>query len=451
MDDLIQIGIDVETSDVSRSIKLFDRMKKELADLELKRRKQVITDKAYNRGLQQMINRLGKTTGNLNDARSAMMKYNLQMKQATEEQLRFTSVSGKGMRRLEVLAQQTGYQIGDLAVQIQSGTNAAVALGQQGSQLLGFFGPAGALAGAGLAIATAFIAPFIKAKVALKDFREELESVSDELELALSGASSAGVLAVNREIAAKTKEIYDLQNKTLDLTYADAIVRQAVAEAQANYTEETKEALKLLNEDLSTLKQKKAQLELIKALANSEVLEAQNLDENRKRQAQERKENLDKQISLISNMDELVRQFYSNQAAEEAKLNQIKDKNTELAKDQLKTLMQQNAVVKAQLFFGEKSEEVEALKNAHIINNLRESLEKKKVDKDIIEALVEQQQTLLLNKKILQDTVKVSKELEKSFRRSEDVFDPRDPRYQGGAFTKERLQRMMETGELYES
>ena len=51
--------------------------------------------------------------------------------------------------------QQVGYQVGDFAVQVQSGTNAMVALGQQGSQLLGILGPFGALAGAALAIATA--------------------------------------------------------------------------------------------------------------------------------------------------------------------------------------------------------------------------------------------------------------------------------------------------------
>lgn len=92
---------------------------------------------------------------------------------------RYESTSRKGMRRVEILAQQTGYQLGDLAVQIQSGTNAAVAFGQQGSQLLGFFGPAGALAGAGLAITTAFIAPMLKAKQDAENFEKALEDLAD--------------------------------------------------------------------------------------------------------------------------------------------------------------------------------------------------------------------------------------------------------------------------------
>ena len=48
--------------------------------------------------------------------------------------------------------QQAGYQIQDFAVQVAGGTSAFVAFGQQGSQLAGVFGPAGAVAGALIAI-----------------------------------------------------------------------------------------------------------------------------------------------------------------------------------------------------------------------------------------------------------------------------------------------------------
>ena len=45
----------------------------------------------------------------------------------------------KGMNRSGVLAQQAGYQFGDFAVQVQSGTNFMVAAGQQATQLIGTF------------------------------------------------------------------------------------------------------------------------------------------------------------------------------------------------------------------------------------------------------------------------------------------------------------------------
>ena len=47
--------------------------------------------------------------------------------------------TGRNLNRFNMQLQQVGYQVGDFAVQIQGGTNAMVALGQQGSQLLSVF------------------------------------------------------------------------------------------------------------------------------------------------------------------------------------------------------------------------------------------------------------------------------------------------------------------------
>lgn len=67
--------------------------------------------------------------------------------------------SGRRTNQLGVLMQQTGYQVGDFAVQVQSGTNVMVALGQQATQLVGTFGMLakstkmiGLFAGLGIAI-----------------------------------------------------------------------------------------------------------------------------------------------------------------------------------------------------------------------------------------------------------------------------------------------------------
>lgn len=74
-------------------------------------------------------------------------------------QNQFGLVADKTTRNIKrfgaVGLQQVGYQVGDFAVQVQGGTSALVALGQQGAQLLGIFGPGGAVAGAVLAIGTA--------------------------------------------------------------------------------------------------------------------------------------------------------------------------------------------------------------------------------------------------------------------------------------------------------
>jgi len=88
--------------------------------------------------------------------------------------------------------QQVGYQVGDFAVQIQGGTNALVALGQQGSQLLGIFGAGGAIAGAFLAIGTAVANIYLqtkKFKEAADNLKSSISELRTEIKLLQSGAS----------------------------------------------------------------------------------------------------------------------------------------------------------------------------------------------------------------------------------------------------------------------
>lgn len=60
-----------------------------------------------------------------------------------------------GFAKFRNAAGQVGFQVQDMVVQLQSGTSAFVAIGQQGSQLAGAFGPGGAVLGAVIALATA--------------------------------------------------------------------------------------------------------------------------------------------------------------------------------------------------------------------------------------------------------------------------------------------------------
>jgi hypothetical protein len=66
--------------------------------------------------------------------------------------------------------QQTGYQVGDFAVQVGGGTSALQAFGQQGSQLFGIFGAGGAIFGAAIAIVAAVGNAFLKSAEQAKDF-----------------------------------------------------------------------------------------------------------------------------------------------------------------------------------------------------------------------------------------------------------------------------------------
>lgn len=60
-----------------------------------------------------------------------------------------------GLSSFRNAAGQVGFQVQDMVVQLQSGTSAFVAIGQQGSQLAGAFGPGGAVLGAVIALAAA--------------------------------------------------------------------------------------------------------------------------------------------------------------------------------------------------------------------------------------------------------------------------------------------------------
>lgn len=92
-------------------------------------------------------------------------------------------MSGKSTNKFGMISQQVGYQVGDFAVQVQSGTNALVAFGQQGTQLAGLIpGLAGAILGIGLAIGTALGKVALESKGLTIDFKAVKKSFVDALE-----------------------------------------------------------------------------------------------------------------------------------------------------------------------------------------------------------------------------------------------------------------------------
>lgn len=96
-----------------------------------------------------------------------------------------TERSQKQINNFGMISQQVGYQVGDFFVQVQSGTDALVALGQQGTQLAGLLpGIAGAIVGIGLSISTAFGASYLKANeltVSFKKMKEDFAGVFESL------------------------------------------------------------------------------------------------------------------------------------------------------------------------------------------------------------------------------------------------------------------------------
>lgn len=94
--------------------------------------------------------------------------------------------------------QQLGYQVGDFAVQVQGGTSAVTAFTQQGSQLLGVFGPLGAILGAALAVFVPLTAGILasgeasdEAKTRAKAYQEAISALTQATNSYAAAVSAA--------------------------------------------------------------------------------------------------------------------------------------------------------------------------------------------------------------------------------------------------------------------
>ena len=155
-------------------------------------------------------------------------------------------VSGRGLNKFGMIAQQVGYQVGDFFVQIQSGTNVFVAFGQQATQLAGLIpGVAGAIAGIGISLVTALLAfndranqakettnAFTEALDSLKNSTQNLRVQLESLKLGVSSEEAALILEaknLEEERLQVLKSISD-QTKVLRQDYGatERDIRQAL-------------------------------------------------------------------------------------------------------------------------------------------------------------------------------------------------------------------------------
>ena len=124
-------------------------------------------------------------------------------------------------------AQQVGYQVQDMIVQIQGGTSAFVAIGQQGSQLAGAFGPGGALIGVVIALGAAVAGTLVKslggAKVSAEELQASTKTLDDVLQKNKDGtyelSDSFVTLANNIDTASQAQaKFYEAQSATVTQT-----------------------------------------------------------------------------------------------------------------------------------------------------------------------------------------------------------------------------------------
>ena len=113
----------------------------------------------------------------------------------------------KSSNRLRGAIGGLGYQVQDIAVQLQGGQNALLVFGQQGSQIASLFGPTGAIVGGiiavGAAIGTALIPSLFGANDELKEFEERMKSIDSRI-------ANVRLNAVNDDIRTQEQNLRDL-------------------------------------------------------------------------------------------------------------------------------------------------------------------------------------------------------------------------------------------------
>lgn len=214
-DDIIKVTVDVDDSNVLKSIKNQKKLEKAIEDvtkgydkLRKAHKDGIISEERFRRGTEQVRKQQHALINTLGSGTVAIDKWATHVNQAKNRTNRFGMV-----------AQQVGYQVGDFFVQVQSGTSALVAFGQQGTQLAGLLpGVAGAVIGIGLSLGTMLLRTFLDTRDAGKQLEESVKAVGEALD-DLSSTTSMLESTLGAPISAATER---LQNYLLLLKKAKA-------------------------------------------------------------------------------------------------------------------------------------------------------------------------------------------------------------------------------------
>ena len=170
----IKIVMSVEDDDVLKAIKNTEKLEKEVKSLE---KSYKTLDSAYNKGKLSLLD-YSKGVNQLDTRIAKLNKVLGSGSDAINKQATALVQSKNKANKFGMVAQQVGYQVGDFFVQVQSGTSALVAFGQQGTQLAGLLpGLAGAVIGIGLAVSTMLLRSFQEASGEAKTLKEAIEGV----------------------------------------------------------------------------------------------------------------------------------------------------------------------------------------------------------------------------------------------------------------------------------
>lgn len=184
--------------------------------------------------------------------------------------------SGRGLNNFGLYAQQVGYQVGDFFVQVQSGTNALVAFGQQATQLAGLIpGVLGAALGIGISLVTAIGAAFMRTREesdkgasSIKNYADSISALTEEINrnqeafLKVKFGTEIGAVATASQQIQDLREQIPIVKAELDAFYLAAAQGGGISLGALFGDEGTRleKTLKDLQDKLALLeKQRKAQ------------------------------------------------------------------------------------------------------------------------------------------------------------------------------------------------
>jgi hypothetical protein len=469
MADLIELDVVVRQKGLKESLTTVERLERQLTNAAKAVEQNRISQDRYNKILLSAKRQYEALGVSSQKATASVRKFSDAQRQAAKDiTLATVAIKGnvqaqmaatKGSNQFGVVTQQAGYQVSDFIVQVQSGTNAFVAFGQQASQLVGVLpliaSPLGLTAGAAVALSaglgiaiplvTAIGAAFTRSAKDAKDAADGLKTYEE----ALDGLSKKADQLRNKRLSLTTEFDEDAliaSQKRVEL--ANIIAQKQIdqvgltgtqLELSQNLIDTLEEQLgketKIVENAIERVRKEEERLQKAKEAAEWEAgaeerrlaflerrdgfLEYFNAQIEANAKAEEealaKAEKLEKGRAKATEdrFNALMKSIAANDAAN-ARAEQQQAAANQSAEEQLKILEQQNAVIERQIVFGKDSTEAERLKGQHIVDNLRSNLEKKGVDEDIIVALIEQQQLLLSNKEILSDQVEEAKKLKEA-------------------------------------
>ena len=301
MADDINIVISVDDRDVIRARKHQNKLQAAVAQLEKEFRKQNITAGKRLSELNKQASALAKLGGSYDKAKSEVFRYAASLRKATDAQVhqaQAMAMAKRGMNKFGMVSQQVGYQVGDFFVQVQSGTSALVAFGQQGTQLAGLIpGIGGAIIGIGLAIGTMVLRTrqqmnaaedtVMSYKQIIKELGEETKELVTQNDLLASGFKSIAALRAkesieefNKEIDKLSKKIDDLNKKPEDVGGFRGAIARGIASLGAGGG--AQDATKFMLDQLMDLREKRDAL--LKIIDKSDEEKARTRSLNRERE-----------------------------------------------------------------------------------------------------------------------------------------------------------------------